>query len=114
MVSTRPWSRGVHVPAQEQVGVAVGVDAHRWQVGHPLFQLVHQPHDVVGAVHGLSEAAEHQLPVLGEVPGQQVVQGFLPGGLVLQPQVVGVDGALVAVAAQAEYAGAVDSLVRFT
>ena len=40
--------QGGHVPAQEQVGVAVGVDAHRWQVGHPLFQLVHQPHDVVG------------------------------------------------------------------
>ena len=99
-----------HVPAQEQRRVAVGVDAHRGQVGALCLQGVDEPGDVVPAVHGLAEAAEHNLPVAGQVTAQEVGQGLLPGGLVVQPQVVGVDAALVAVVPQAEHAGAVTAV----
>ena len=104
-----PLQVGDHIPALDQIGVAVGVDAHRGQlVPKALLQLVHQPHNVVDAVGGLAVAAEDDLPVGTHVPAQEAVQGLLAGGLPLQPQgVLGVDGALLLPVAQAELAVAV-------
>ena len=89
--------------------MAVGVDAHRGQVGHPLFSSSTSHTMSSVRYHGLQSRRTPAPPVRGEAQPAGC-QGLLPGGLVLQPQVVGVDGALVAVMAQAEYTRAVTAV----
>ena len=93
----------------DQVGVAVGVDAHLGQLpAEALLHLVHQPEDVLDAVGRLAIAAEHDLPIRTHVPAEKAVQGLLPGGLPLQPEgVLRIDGALLSPVAQTEFTVAV-------
>ena len=76
-----------HIPAMDQVGMAIGVDAYRGQLpAEAFFQLVHQPEDVLNTVGRLSIAAEHNLPIRTHIPAEKAVQSLLSGGLPLQPE----------------------------
>ena len=88
----------------------VGVDPHRRQAGDLLLQPVHQPEDIVRAEHRLSKSTKYQFPIGGEVPAEQIGQRLLPGGLMFQPEVIGIDAALVTVVPQAEYTRAVTAI----
>ena len=105
----RPFSSGTTSRPEDQVGVAVGIDAHRWQPSaETLLQLVYQPEDIVQAVGGLPIAAEDDLPVGADVPAEEAVQRLLPGGLPFQPEgVLRINGASLPAVTQAEFAVAV-------